>query len=418
MLGSFACTDEMSVREEGMPNPIVQKLYTRTSVFTEAEKSRGLDLFYFRHVGHSQIHQSLDSEIVSDQGSEHILQGVNEKGNVANSISGNAEQMLSKISVIINEKSFSSSKGEAVFISAENSIDDTHTGSEELNHYTSEVETTLHRPGLFPKFPDSVPDVKHPGKFRKTKYGRTSFYFGFSTKDTGLSQFLNIPITTLEKTAGERGIQFNEKNFLALRKAWTEHNAQNLNNTLNVLFSDRKHISQVADWFFTNMDQTCVSPFLVAQNPTFGSFQNRGRDISLMEKSLSTSDSKHVDYDHAAIQVEDLSIVSDPGKPLKIHFRLTSAPTFLYFRLTPSQGKDPKHTAEFIVFNRDQKFKVGENLIELDPANADSLSHRLAERLVSNQNFALTIGVKDTNLQNQWGAGKTVQVMTSSFYPN
>ena len=51
-----------------------------------------------------------------------------------------------------------------------------------------------------------------------------------------------------------------------------------------------------------------------------------------MERSLSTSDSKHADYDLAAIQVEDFSIASDPGRPLKIYFHLTSAPTFLYFR--------------------------------------------------------------------------------------
>ncbi len=424
MLGSFVQSENSAKEEIISSNPSVIKLFTRSSNKNLNSRSFGINLSLIFNSNSTRSTQGLSTIINLPDGTNHIFKSVEENSSNSSFINGNNEKKSQKMSVIVDHEGFIAKKEGSILIIAENMIDDTSSRAKEINGYTRDVEDTLQEKGIFPILPEFVPNEDHPNRTKKAFYGHSSFYYGFSIQEKGIESFLATDIKQVITNAEMLGVKFDQKSFLKARTAYLNRDPDLLYEALNKLFDDRKNVKLLSTLLIKDLDPSKYEKFLVAQNLSFGNIQNRGHHILSVEQRLQStevemgigSDTYRTVADPLAV-VDQLKTEIGTDRKIQIHFNLSKTPEFLYFRMNPlTHRHHRKNATELIVYNRDQKFKIGRNTITLDPISVDELSHKLTSKLDSNEAVIFTMGFSQSG--SKWGFGSSTQFITTPIYKN
>jgi hypothetical protein len=292
-----------------------------------------------------------------------------------------------------------------------------------LNRYGSEVGEYFSSEHLFPAFPEFAPNPSDTRKFKKSAYGRSSFFYGCSMKDAGVSAFLHADETATVILAGQLGIRMDAAAILAARAAFDSRDPQKTNAALSFLFNDKKHQRQYSKLIMGRIDASLYEIYLVAQSTVFGALQYRGHQMPAFESLMNaTSDSmgqatlSHPATENAKAKVENLTTEVLDNQQVALHFHLATVPEYIYFHvanLHPTR-QQRKQEVDLIVFNRNHRFVVGDNTLVLDPKSADDLIHRLTAQFVPNENVLVTIGY--TPDENSWGNAASAQFQCTDVY--
>lgn len=421
VLGDFVVSDDLSVEESSHPNPSVAKIFERTSIENTTSKKAGINLSFLFNHNRTLSNDNIDTQIILPNGTKQLFKSTAQDLDQISTLNCNG-RTLRQISVMVDQDDFKTRKTGSLVLVAENIIDDPYTSAKNLNKYAKQVEDLFQDPLLFPIFPKKTP--KTPEKrAHKIKYGRSSFYYGFSLREADIQDFLNTDIESVAEKAETLGIRkINRNAFAQAKQALISRDPVSIYQSLTAFFSDRRHTQEYMKLVlaFARVDKT--EKFLVAQNNAFGNIQNRGMQISAIEKLLDetsrdmgvSSDLNRSAADPSAI-IQDLSTKLTADRKIEVHFTLASSPEFLFFRLTPLAKANKDDTAvELLAYNRNNRFKQGENTLILDPDSTDPLIHKLTDHLDNDEIMMLSMGY--THQNQQWGTGTSTQFSTNETY--
>ncbi|NDG84966.1 MAG: hypothetical protein EBX52_08020, partial [Proteobacteria bacterium] len=421
VLGSFAKSDEVSTEETGTPRPAVEKLYRRTT----DRLSTGLDfsgninpVFRFSLDRNTQ---NITTEIELPDGTKKFFQSSKSRSNMFDFF-GNGQKTTHRTSILIDHDAFREKIEDSFLLMSENSIEDSYTTAPSLNTHFERVETDLGQKGIFPRFPAVGPLESNGRRRKKLFYGRSSFYFGMTFKLSGLRRFLETTWETIEERAGKLGLHLSRKHFEEARDAFGAGDAKAEYQALTRFFSNQRHSELYPLLLMEGMPNELFERFLVAQNPAFGNIQVRGHTPLAMENTLRVSsqsmgmgtETERVALDPEAT-IRGLGTTRDEKGRTVVHLNLTKVPEFVYFRMQPMSRRHKRDVVEIIAYNRNQRFKEGENLILLDPESTDPLAKKLSSKLLSDETLFLTVGYSRKG--SQWGFGASTRFATTSSYP-
>ena len=420
VLGSWVRSEETASEDEGAANPAVSKLYRRTTVRSTGGAAINGNLNPILRFDFNRGNQEVNTEIELPDGTRQYFQTSRSRSNLFSFLGAN-NRLTHRTSVLIDEEAFQKKLEDSVLLTSENSIEDSYTFASSLNRYLERVEEDLGETGVFPKFPDRMPSAPDSKRQKRVFYGRSSFYFGMAFKLSGLRHFLNTPWKVLEERAGKLGIRLKEKYFQAAKDAFEDGDAEAESKALNSLFTNQHHSELYPRLLMEGLPESEYERFLVAQNPAFGNIQRRGHTPLAMENVLRTTSQSmgmSTDTDRTALDpeatIKSFSSTKGDDQRITIRFNLTKTPEFIYFRIQPMSRRHRKDVVEIIAFNRDQRFKAGENSFVLDPASTDPLVHKLSSRLDSGQTLFMTLGYSQKAAN--WGFGATQRFNTTDFY--
>jgi len=413
VLGSFTESETALKNEEKSQNPSVSKLFSRSSLIQSTEHSATVDLSFLFNLRKARTNQASHSEVESGDGTDSILEDTRENQKTSRFLNGHSKNNIRKFTVLLDRDGFLSHKEGSVILSSENEIEDSRTDGKRLNEYVSSVQTLLHEDHMFPVFPESIPDPKKPNRQEKSEYGRSEFYFGYSTGELGLHDFLSRDPQLLLGQATRLGVKFNLEAFSRAKGALESRNPDELYAALNDLFEDQKHAAALSELFFSNLDESSYEKNLVAQSPAFGDFERRGHHLLPMEMEVAAVTSMSTMLPDPSATVSSLTNEVNSSHETVLRFNLSDVPQFLYFRMGvfSYQKKHPKEY-DFVVFNRDGRFKRGQNELVLDSSSSDSLIHRLCGALPAQGQVIFTLGFKHAGLN--WGDGASTQFRVST----
>ena len=113
--------------------------------------------------------------------------------------------------------------------------------------------------------------------------------------------------------------------------------------------------------------------------------------------------------------VDGLSTKLNPDGLIEVRFTLKKVPEFVYLRLDPlNHRRKKKNAVELVVYNRDHRFKEGENLLVLDPKSTDRLIVSMTKKLDADEYVLFTIGYSQKGAN--WGYGSSSKFFTSKAY--
>jgi hypothetical protein len=423
VLGSLVCSESQANSEAGDANPTVTKLYDLATANNIHSHTVGINLSFFFGRSSTSSKQVLSTEITLPDGTSHIFSSSENQVHDAYDITGNNETTSQKVNVSVNEALFAAKKDGAVSVSFENSIEDSKTFGINLNRYGLQVSDYFSSEHLFPVFPEFAPNPRVSGKFKKSSYGRSSFFYGGSMTDAGVSAFLHADENATVDLASQLGIRMDTAAILAARAAFDSRDPQKTNAALSFLFNDKKHQRQYPKLILGRIDSSLYELYLIAQSSVFGALQYRGHQMPAFENLMNaTSDSMgqatlaHPATENAAAQVENLTTEVLDNQQVALHFQLASVPEYLYFHvanLHPTR-QQKKQEVDLIVFNRNHRFVAGDNTLVLDPKSADDLIHQLTAQLVPTENVLVTVGY--TPDENSWGNAASAQFQCTDVY--
>ena len=195
--------------------------------------------------------------------------------------------------------------------------------------------------------------------------------------------------------------------------AWTDASAAfaagaegpELFTRLRGVFANRFSIEPLTNVIFDALAGKAIDYFVTAQNVAFGRVQEHGKTISSVEKALTNTDrelgfetySQRLKQDSEAV-VKELHVDSLPGGLKKLRFTLAQSPANVFFRLFLVTGfKRQRMVAEIVVNNRNQRFKIGENTLILDPDSQDLLTAKLSRDMRRREFYNLSVAYAQTS---------------------
>ncbi len=422
VLGQREYSEKIADEQVDLPHPAVTQLYTRKTSRTTRSSAIGTNLSVIFSASRTRSTDEVETTIELPESTRHLLRSASEERQNLRSINGNDEKTSHRISILMDEDGFAKKIPNSLLLIAENTVEDSSTNAEEMNKYTDEISSVLEESNLFPVFPDIMPKRNHPDQFKKAWYGRSSFYYGYTLNEVTLGQFFKVDPLVLERAGIQNGILIDKDLFKEAGEAFEEHDSKRLHELLTLLYSDRKHSLELMQTTVQALNSGDYEKFLVAQNPALGNIQKRGHKISSMETDYTNTEQemglgsdtvRTVADPDAVINKLDTRLNSDGL--VELRFTLAKTPEFMYFLLAPLNHRHKnKDTVEFSFYNRDSRFKEGENLIVLDPASSDPLIQTMTKKLDSNEFVLLTLGYSQKG--SNWGYGASTRFFTSIKY--
>ena len=421
VLGSFVKSDEVSTLECGTPRPAVEKLFRRKTDTVSSGLNFSGNVNPIFRFSIDRNTQDITTGIELPDGTKKFFQSSKSRSNLFDFI-GNGQKTTHRTSILIDQDAFREKVEDSFLLMSENSIEDSYTTAPSLNRHFERVETDLGQQAIFPRFPLAGPPEPDGRRRKRLFYGRSSFYFGMTFKLSGLRQFLETAWETIEQRAEKLGLHLKRERFEEAREAFASGDAQAEHRALTAFFSNQRHSELYPLLLMEGMPNALFERFLVAQNPSFGNIQIRGHTPLAMENTLRVSsqsmgmgtETERVALDPEAT-IRSLGTSKDEQGRTIIRLNLAKVPEFLYFRMQPMSRRHKRDVVEIIAYNRNQRFKEGENLIVLDPESTDSLTKKLSSKLLGNETLFLTAGYSRKG--SQWGFGASTRFETSAFYP-
>ena len=420
VLGSFILSEEAAIADQNLSNPSVSKLFTRSTQQNGSSRFAGIDMGWLIKLGRTKSNQALATEIQLPDGTRHIFRSTEEKKTDSRFLWKGSSKDSHQLSVVVDKEAFLNGQPGAVLITSENVIEDGSCSGKEMNEYASEVETFFKEGKIFPEFPNRIPDDNNPHVNKKAFYGRSSFYYGYTIKDQGVEWLLNQAWSDFDARARLNHIHFDYDSFLAAKKAYLERNPEALEIHLTHLLKGNRRLNEISRFLTVGMKEDSYEKFLVAQNASFGTIQKRGHITLPLDQLLQATEQQ------MGLQNDTVRSVADPeahvsdlraetGSDHKtiISFNLNKIPEFLYFRMNPLlRHKNSPNVTELIFFNRNQRFKVGENTLVLDENSTDTLTRDLSSKLKPSELVEFTTGFSQHG--SAWGYGASVQFRAPS----
>jgi len=420
VLGSFILSEEAAIEDQNLSTPSVSKLFTRASQQTGSSRSAGINMGWLIKLGRTKNNQALATEIQLPDGTRHIFRSTEQKKSESRFLWKGLTKDSHQLSVVVDKEAFLNAKPGAVLITSENVIEDGSCSGKEMNEYASEVEGFFNEGKIFPDFPNQIPDDNNPHDYKKAFYGRSSFYYGYTIKDQGVEWILNQTWSDLDARARKARIHFHQESFLAAQKAYLERNPEELEKQLTRFLKNNHRLNEISRFLTVGMKEESYEKFLVAQNASFGTIQKRGyitlpldQLLQVSEQQMGLQNDTVRSVADPEARVSDLHAETGPDHKTVIKFTLSKIPEFLFFRMNPIlRHKNSPNVTELIFFNRNQRFKVGENTIILDENSTDTLTRDLSSKLKPSELVEFTTGFSQHG--SAWGYGASVQFRTPS----
>ena len=463
VLGSFALSEELalspaerlafqaneSVTESVNPAdsdapsallPAVERIIRRTGKEITVQKTNRLRLLISPGIAREKNRSNLEAKIEMPDGTHVIHRGFSESSKKKEAILGLAtENTRRKFTVLLDEEKYLKGDDDSIFIISESFLEDTQTAADELRAVTDEIESFLGLPELFPEFPSFIPHPRKPGRMKRARYGRSSFYYGFSIGRRQIEAFLSIP--THEKAEhikivfSESGLLqniFHRRDKSRTLDRWNEagtvalsRNPAELYHALDRLFNDRTRPFELMKLIKLALKGKPIDYFVSAQNIGFGRVQERGKIQSAVDKLILLTENtlgfegnnRRTVLDPDAIVSELSSQAPRSTDPIAIRFHLDKNPKTLFFRLTRSSAlRRNIILSELTLANASLRFKQGENEIILDPQALDSLTFKLSENLRREDRYTLTIGYSTDG--KKFGPASSIRFPATFYYPS
>jgi hypothetical protein len=396
VLGRTDMSEYLSGCELGQLSPSVAPVFIRTFDSKASDSKYGIDLSFIRtHLKKLHDDES-ESDVTEDGTTQHISKTSREEQTEADGFMHPDEIRVENLSVFMDAKGFEKGIPESLVIIGENRIDNSSTRGFELNRYGNEVSALFRDGNYFPKFPEQMLNAK--GKVKKTKYGRTSFYYGFTLTEKEIGAFLRTPPDQVFSQASALGLDLVPTDFINALVAFDAHDGKATYAALRNLFPDRSHSREYIKLISRVLTPGSYSKFLVAHNQAFGGFYNRGREFTPMDHTLQVTDTTMNEGPDANRMIQDpdasvtkLTWSKNARGNVEIHFRLANTPKFILFRNEAFDLQGHRTEMEVVALNLNGRFKSGDNTIELDPKNADSVIHQLTDQFSTWNQLQFTV---------------------------
>lgn len=389
VLGKFALSEENA-----------ERILSRDGVRTTNSVGVNVDTPGVLKLDWNRKNESLAAILELPDGTHHLFQGLRETRRQRDFLfKTTSESRNRSLTLVYDQELFEKHDAESIFLIAEVTEDDSSTKGRELTRAIRRMETFLRKPDLLPAIVTRTPSGR-----RKTWFGRSSFYYGYSLSWPGIAAFLRADRGLVEEKAeqyfgADHAEAFIEAWDLAVKAIAERQTKGRLFKPLKNLFIGHFPVEALTNVLFDVLEGHPIDTFLSAQNISFGRIAERGKTITSVDQLLTHADrelgfetyARRLKQDDEAI-VSQLRVAPTRNGILRLRFKFSHAPENVFFRLIKTTGLTrQKVVTEIIINNRVGRFKVGENQLDLDPYSLDLLTTKLARELRADQFYTLSI---------------------------
>lgn len=410
VLGQFTLSDEIADAEFATPGDRrVEQLVSRDSILTSKTNSIKSDWADVLNLDWNRKIDHLEATLTLRDGTHHVFQGLRETEKQRDFLfTFTREKRNRRMTLLFDEELYSKRDPESLFLITEITEEDSSTRGRELNRGINHMEGFLRKSDILPPVVTQMSGLSDEDSSISSKtrlrYGSSSFYYGYSLNLKEIEAFLSADRAVVYDNAKR---YFNETSAESLIKAWDsaakavsiKSKGDLLFKPLRELFTNRFPIEPLTHIIFDTLVGQPINYFVTAQNVAFGRIQDHGKTVTTVDKILTLTD-KELGFESYAQRLKQdgealvTKIRIDPRDDgiLRLRFTLSHLPENVFFRLFRTTGlKRQKREAEFIISNRDGRFKQGENSIDLDPYSSDLLTAKLSRSLIRDQFYTLSI---------------------------
>lgn len=446
LYGSFSLSESYQGKSNEHGDKPVEKLFTKNSQGSGGRSAYQFDMSVYRRRNSSDT-TSIEATLSLPDGQHKTFKESRTVSTEWKTIWGRFEKVNYNYTISLDKTAFTSGKPNSLQMVIEANINDSHTSGKEVRRYIHDVRAALGKPDLLPDLPLKIPGRN--GRFKKARYKRSTFYYGFNLNQNQLIKFIKTKPKKmwglLEKAfsvkKGQWSSRYARTKYRALRlgarimnlplavisahskrgsnlevakriyKVWSKLSRsfdKNLSGKiekkiglLSKMFKAKHFGHEALRLVLLSLEHEKLDYFLVAYNDTFGPIARRGETLVDPEYLANlTDDSVGFNRSAGASNIDTNTLIKNLKTQVKsnkvfVNFYLTERAKFFYFRLTPRsrslvQRGEHSKKSEFI-FKNLARFNKGHNQFEIDKASLDIIGLRLADTLSDGKSYSLII---------------------------